>query len=100
MQEAWVRFLGSEDHLEKEMAMHSSILAWKMPWTEEPGGVQSMGFARVRHDLVTKPQGTKDSTCLAVRPKEGSRGERFLDCRGYVWFLNIWILMCVCFIGE
>ena len=43
MQEAWVRFLGQEDLLEKEMAIHSSILAWKTPWTEEPGGLQSMG---------------------------------------------------------
>ena len=43
MQETWVRFLGWEDPLEKEMAIHSSILAWKIPWTEEPGGLQSMG---------------------------------------------------------
>ena len=43
MQETWVRFLGWEDPLEKEMAIHSSILAWKIPWTEEPGGLQSTG---------------------------------------------------------
>ena len=43
MQETWVWFLGGEDVLEKEMAAHSSILAWKIPWTEEPGGLQSMG---------------------------------------------------------
>ena len=43
MQETWVRFLGQENPLEKEMAIHSSILAWKIPWTEEPGGLQSMG---------------------------------------------------------
>ena len=43
MQEAWVRFLGWEDSLEKEMATHSNILAWEIPWTEEPGGLQSMG---------------------------------------------------------
>ena len=42
MQETWVRFLAQEDPLEKEMATHSSILAWKIPWTEEPGGLQSM----------------------------------------------------------
>ena len=41
--ETWVRFLGWEDLLEKEMATHSSILAWRVPWTEEPGGLQSMG---------------------------------------------------------
>ena len=43
MQETPVRFLGREDPLEKEMAIHSSILAWKIPWTEKPGGLQSMG---------------------------------------------------------
>ena len=42
MQETWVRFLGQEDPLEKEMATHSRILAWRIPWTEEPGGLQSM----------------------------------------------------------
>ena len=42
MQETWVQFLGPEDPLEMEMATHSSILAWKIPWTEEPGGLQSM----------------------------------------------------------
>ena len=50
MQETWVRSLGQEDPLEKEMATHSSILAWRNPWIEEPGGLQSMGFQRVRHD--------------------------------------------------
>ena len=44
MQETWVNFLGREDPLEKEMATHSSILAWRIPWTEEPGGLQSMGL--------------------------------------------------------
>ena len=43
MQETWVRFLGWEDPLEMEMATHSCIVAWKIPWTEEPGGLQSMG---------------------------------------------------------
>ena len=50
MQETWVRFLGWEDLLEKEMAIHSSILAWKIPWKEEPGGLQSMGLQRVGYD--------------------------------------------------
>ena len=53
-QETQVRSLGQEDPLEKEMASHSSILAWGIPWREEPGGLQSMGSPRVRHDLVTK----------------------------------------------
>ena len=56
MWETWVRSLGLDDHLEKEMATHSSVLAWEMPWTEEPGGLQSMGLQRVGHDLVTKQQ--------------------------------------------
>ena len=46
----WARFLGWEDPLEKEMATHSSILAWRIPWTEELGGLQSMGLQRVGHD--------------------------------------------------
>ena len=49
MQETWVRSLGREDPLEKEMATHSSILAWKIPWMEQPGGLQSMGSQRVGH---------------------------------------------------
>ena len=50
MQETWVRSLGQEDPLEKEMATHSRTLAWKIPWTVEPGRIQSMGSQRVRHD--------------------------------------------------
>ena len=50
MRETWVQFLGWEDALEKEMATHSSILAWRIPWTEEPGGLQSTGSQRVGHD--------------------------------------------------
>ena len=53
MQETWVRFLGREDPLEKEMAIHSSILAWKIPWTQEPDRLQSMGSQRVRHNRAT-----------------------------------------------
>ena len=49
-EETWVRSLGWEDPLEKEMAAHSSILAWKIPWTVEPGGLLSMGSQRVGHD--------------------------------------------------
>ena len=50
MRETWVLFLGWEDPLEKEMAIHSSTIAWKIPWTEEPGRLQSMWSKRVRHD--------------------------------------------------
>ena len=49
MQEIWVQSLGQEDPLEKKMATHSNILAWEIPWTEEPGELQSMGSQRVRH---------------------------------------------------
>ena len=48
MQEIWVQSLGQEDSLEKEMATHSSILAWKIPWTEEPDGLQSMGLQKIQ----------------------------------------------------
>ena len=50
MPETWVQFPGWEDPLEKEMATHSGILAWRIPWTEEPDGLQSMGSQRVGHD--------------------------------------------------
>ena len=50
MQETWVRSLGWEDPLEEGMEAHSSILAWYIQWTEEPGGLQSIGSHRVRHD--------------------------------------------------
>ena len=50
MQENQVQSLGQEDSLDKGMATHSSILAWRVPWTEEPGGLQSMGSQRVGHD--------------------------------------------------
>ena len=50
MWETWIRSLGQEDPLEKEMSTHSSILAWRIPWAEEPGGLQSMGSQRVGHD--------------------------------------------------
>ena len=50
VQETWVQSLDQEDPLEKEMATHCSILAWKIPWMEVPGGLQSMGSQRVGHD--------------------------------------------------
>ena len=52
-QETWARSLGPEDPLEKEMATHAGILAWRIPWTEEPGRLQSMESQRVGHDWVT-----------------------------------------------
>ena len=60
VQGTWVRSLGGRDPLEKGMAIHSGILAWRIPWTEKPGGLQSMGSKRVKHDWfrATKPQHT------------------------------------------
>ena len=54
MQDTQVQSLGWEDPLEKDVATHSRILAWEIPWTEEPGGLPSMGSARVRQDRITK----------------------------------------------
>ena len=50
----WVQSLGQEDPLEEGMATHSSILAWKIPWAEEPGGLQSMGSRKVRYDWASE----------------------------------------------
>ena len=58
MQETWVRSLDGEDPLEKEMATHSSTLAWRIPWTEEPAGLQSTGSQRV---VGYSPRGRKES---------------------------------------
>ena len=58
MQETWVRSLGWADPLEKEMAIHSSTLAWRIPWREEPGRLQSMGLQRAGHDWVTSGSGS------------------------------------------
>ena len=52
-QETWIQSLGGEDLLVEEMATHSSILAWRIPWTEEPGRIQPMGSQRVGHDCVS-----------------------------------------------
>ena len=63
MQKTQVQSLGQEDPLEKEMTTHCSILAWRIPWTEEPGGIQSMGLQK-RHNLMTKQQTTPWIPCI------------------------------------
>ena len=71
MQETWIQFLGQEDPLEEEMATHFSILAWKIPWAEEPGRPQSKELQRVEHDWVTKPiraTDVKESKCKLRSP--------------------------------
>ena len=64
MRETWVRSLGWEDPLEKEMATHSSILAWRSPWMEEPGRLQSTGSQRVGHDWATSSHLTEMEVCV------------------------------------
>ena len=66
MQETWVPSLGQENPLEEEIATHSGILAWKIPWTEEPGRLQSVGSQRVGHDLVSKQQREWKVTILRI----------------------------------
>ena len=66
MWETWVRSLGREDPLEKEMATHSSILAWGIPWTEEPGRLQSMGSQRVGHDWATSLHFHHESNAIST----------------------------------
>ena len=68
VQETWVWSLGREDCLEKEMATHSSTLAWRIPWTEEPGGLQSTGLQRVGHDWMTNTFTFPLSGCLQCFP--------------------------------
>ena len=65
MEETWVQSLGWEDPLEKGMATYSSVLAWEIPWIEEPGRLQSMGSQRVRYNLATEQQQILDhQTCI------------------------------------
>ena len=72
----WVRSLGEEDPLEEEMATHSSILAWRIPWTEEPGGLQSMGSQRVGHNLATEQQQMAVITLMYSSSSDGSEWVR------------------------
>ena len=78
MQETRVQFLGWEDSLEKEMANHSSILAWKIPWTEKPGRLESMGSKRVGHNWATNTLISKSPppTLLLIRITFVSRGDQ------------------------
>ena len=72
MPETQVRLLGQEDALEKGMATHSSILAWRILWTEEPGRLQSMGSQRVRHDRVTKAFAFQNNSSVLLYLFRGS----------------------------
>ena len=77
MQETWVRSLGWEDPLEEGTATHSSILAWKIPWTEEPCRLQSMGSQRVGHDWATK----HSTAQLAISPTCWTSSIHFTGCQ-------------------
>ena len=70
VQETWIQSLGLEDLLEKEMATHSSILAWEVPWTEEPDGLQSVGSQRVGLDLATRQQQQFLGRIISTRPSQ------------------------------
>ena len=76
MQEIWVQFLGREDPLEKRMATHSSILAWRILWTEEPGGLQSIGLQKVGHERARMHVASVLALCDGWEP-----WEPLLKCR-------------------
>ena len=73
MQKMWVRSLGQEDPLEKEIAAHFNIFAWELPWTEEPGGLQSMVLQRVGHYSATKRQQSLRSFVTAAMETDTTR---------------------------
>ena len=83
MRETWVQSLGREDLLEKEMATHSSILAWKIPWTKEPDRLQSMGLQRVGHKLATEQQFVKILYFFSI-------------CGGYIFFPLANVIYSIC----
>ena len=74
MQEMWVQSLGREDPLEKKMETHSCIFAWRIPWKKEPGGQESKGSQRVRHDLATEQQQIQSIILFNSLEAEGDEG--------------------------
>ena len=90
MWETWVWSLGQEDPLEKEMATHSSTLAWKIPWMEEPGRLQSMGLQRVEHDWATS---------LWVAEYSVFNFRNFIWNwtlpNVHCWYIKIWLIFCL-----
>ena len=90
MRETWVWSLDREDPLEKEMATHSSVLAWRIPWTEEPGGLQSTGSQKVRHNWAT-------SLSLSLLLCRWGVLHRVLQVVGWCWYCIqmvpfVWVL--------
>ena len=92
MWETWVRFLGQEDPLEKEMATHSSSLAWRLPWREEPGRLQSMGSQRVGRDWTTSVSNISLFFAFGWSPSRALKWfdfDNFLHFFPRVWWENI-----------
>ena len=89
MQETWVQSLGQKDPLEKEMAPHSSTLAWKIPRTEEPGRLQSMGSQRVRHDWATSLHFTSYKSIITLNVNGLNAPTKRHRLAG-------WMKICVC----
>ena len=113
MRETRVRSLGREDPLEKEMAVHSSILAWRIPWTEKPSRLQSTGSQRVRHNWATSPSPYPISVLTLSSPSLKHHAHFFMGntpcqvCRVRVaaafdnisqwsWFLDLFVDLYVC----
>ena len=81
MQETWVQSLGQEDPLEKGRAIHSSVLAWRIPWTEEPRELQSMGSQRVAHNRATNTLTPCLINAKATRPTGHKNKEEPISCK-------------------
>ena len=89
MQETWVWSLGQEDALEKGMATHSSIFAWRIPWTEEPGGLQSIGSQRVEHNWVINTLYDHiQIKCFWQEYAIGTLGTYSIIAQGLCWFVH------------
>ena len=100
MQETWVQFLGWEDPLEKEMATHSSTLAWKISWTGEPGRLQSMGLKRVGHDWATSQEFKVKRFCFWTLAMITNVSGWLLKSSKLISLKNLYYIFCnsVCFV--
>ena len=109
MRETQVRSLGQEDPLEKEMATHSSTLAWRIPWTEEPGRLQSMGSRRVGHDWATSLSlftkitadgkcSHENKRCLLLERKTMTNLDSILKSRDVTLPTKVWLLKAMVFL--
>ena len=81
MQETWVQSLGQEDPLEEGMALHSSILAWSIPWREEPGRLQSMGLQRLGHNWATEHPPIQEALGLLHYKSQHKESQDLATCR-------------------